>query len=75
MVKWVRDFNELSKPKKIIVGLVGSAIGVIFSILAGMEIGMSINTTIQNVVISSLLGIAAAYIYGYFNKKGAKVQT
>ncbi len=69
MVKWVRDFNDLSPRKRIVVNLSSIIIGALLIIGIDQSMGLPLGRSIFNIGVILLVGMAAVYVYGRYQKK------
>lgn len=69
MVKWVRDFNDLSPRKKIVVNLSSIILGALLIIGIDQSMGLPLGRSIFNIGVILLVGMAAVYVYGRYQKR------
>lgn len=69
MVKWVRDFNDLSPRKKIAVNLSSIVIGALLIIGIDQSMGLPLGRSIFNIGVILLVGMAAVYVCGRYQKR------
>lgn len=69
MVKWIRDFNELTPRKKIAVNLVSMVIGCLIIIALDQSMGLPLGRSIFNIGVIILVGMAAVFVYGRYQKR------
>lgn len=71
-MKWVRDFNELSKPKKLIVGSVGTVIGSFLIVLGNLSLGIPLETSIRDLLIMVVASFGFAFVWAVIVKRRKK---
>lgn len=68
MVKLIRDYYSLSKPKKIAVGVVNTIIAIVIIFVSDSSMGVKTSTTIVNIIITLIAGAIFLMVYGQIAK-------
>jgi hypothetical protein len=62
-LKWVRDFETLSKRKKVVVGIASAAIGSLLVVLGDLSLGISLQTSVRNLMIALAASLACVLVW------------
>ena len=69
-MKLIRDFETLSKPKKLAVGIFSTALGSIVLIATDLSMGLHLNTAIKDLAITITVSLLASVCFGILVRAG-----